>query len=672
MSGSLGNGYEPRKGEENIDMFFDFEYPQEESSKSPKSPKSSSSTTKSQETTSRGGIRVSLACLPCRSRHVKCGAEMPACNRCLQDDKPCFYAKSRRGMRDRSSSKKKASQRDRGSRSPTFNNNNYSQNTNSSGYSNNNMFGNSTNDAYTNGSSSSRGSPSSSSASGPATSRQLIDLFYTYFYKAHPFVLPRFYFFTRLEADSQSLTHLHTVMQYIGSLYSPSISSSSYRTAALATLDLPSLPPTGFSVQTLLLTAIALHCEDEFTLARAVLDRAVFLAVELRMNCKEFALLETDPVLAESWRRTYWGLYTTDSTFAGIRRAPSFILYNTDSTVDLPCENRDYESGDIPRHPHTLPTYDTRDLLDEPITFSSFTYLIDLCRIAGTLLKTLSLPREEMEEEVADCGALLGCWRLHLPEEKKEVLINSNSNGKDRNRNGGFEGEREGEAEVDELMFQAHALFYVCQIRLHRPLSLLPYAPLEIHTTCAPPPPSHLLPLPLSLRKNTSTSIHTTTTLQSTYAVLTLVTLPGSQPTSHSPLTICFFTTATLAALSACAYFLEGKEWERMRDRVRLGLGALKAVGRVWKVGRRTERDSKAIARGALEVKRGDVGMENTGYGGFGGGGVEEYRNVNFEGQEVQGVDGVDWEGFQNSGYVGLMNAVETQGVGFGSSFGDI
>lgn len=43
---------------------------------------------------------------------MKCGAEMPNCSRCVQDDKPCFYAKSRRGMRDRNAPRKRASMRD--------------------------------------------------------------------------------------------------------------------------------------------------------------------------------------------------------------------------------------------------------------------------------------------------------------------------------------------------------------------------------------------------------------------------------------------------------------------------------------------------------------------------------------------------------------------------------
>lgn len=147
----------------------------------------------------------------------------------------------------------------------------------------------------------------------------------SFFYKAHPFVLPRFYFFQRLESDPESLQYLRTVMQYIGSLYAPDISSIEYREIALNQLDIPSMPPNGFTVQTLLLTAIALQCDDEMERGREVLDRAIYLALELRMNSREYANMERDPVLAESWRRTYYGLFVTDSMIAGIKRAPSFM-----------------------------------------------------------------------------------------------------------------------------------------------------------------------------------------------------------------------------------------------------------------------------------------------------------------------------------------------------------
>jgi len=138
-------------------------------------------------------------------------------------------------------------------------------------------------------------------------------------------VLPRYYFFNRLENDPESLKHLRAVIQYIGSLYAPDIPSAEHKELALSQLDLPNMPPNGFTVQTLLLIAIVFHCDDEIDRAREVLDRAIYLALELRMNSREFANIERDPVLAESWRRTYWGLFVTDSMIAGITRAPSFM-----------------------------------------------------------------------------------------------------------------------------------------------------------------------------------------------------------------------------------------------------------------------------------------------------------------------------------------------------------
>ena len=114
-------------------------------------------------------------------------------------------------------------------------------------------------------------------------------------------------------------------MQYIGSLYAQDFASSELKELAFSQLDIPGLPPNGFSVLALLLTAIPMHAEDEMERARIILDRAIYMALELRMNSRNFANMERDPVLAESWRRTYWGLYVTDAMFAGTRRAPSFM-----------------------------------------------------------------------------------------------------------------------------------------------------------------------------------------------------------------------------------------------------------------------------------------------------------------------------------------------------------
>ncbi len=144
-------------------------------------------------------------------------------------------------------------------------------------------------------------------------------------HRAHPFLLPRYYFLSRLQSDPESLKHLLPIMHYLGSLFAPDTPSSDLRAVAMKEIELPNLPPNGFTVQTLLLTAIAVHSQDDFVTSRVILDKAIYLALDLRMNSRTFANMERDPVMAESWRRTYWFLYLTDAYFAAIRRAPNFM-----------------------------------------------------------------------------------------------------------------------------------------------------------------------------------------------------------------------------------------------------------------------------------------------------------------------------------------------------------
>lgn len=100
--------------------------------------------------------------------------------------------------------------------------------------------------------------------------------------------------------------------------------SSDLRRSAIKEIEDPNLPRNGFTVQALLLTAIAVHAQDDLIQARDILDKAISLALELRMNSRTFASMEQDPVIAESWRRTYWFMYGTDAIFAAIRRASNF------------------------------------------------------------------------------------------------------------------------------------------------------------------------------------------------------------------------------------------------------------------------------------------------------------------------------------------------------------
>ncbi|KAF7863810.1 hypothetical protein EAF04_006775 [Stromatinia cepivora] len=635
----------PRVPEDPLAMFFDFGTPVQEAQNIYKNT--------AQRHESRGGIRVSLACVPCRSRHVKCGAEMPSCSRCQQDDKPCFYAKSRRGMRDKNASRKRSSAKEqfRG-RSVGAEQGGYSTPAGS-------LVENSSSESWTGAVSDAPMSPGSSSSRlnnvKPVDPRRLIDLYYNFFHKAHPYVIPKHHFLSRLKSDPDSLNNLLSVMQYIGSLYAPDLPSAEFRAIALSQLDLPSLPQNGFSVQALLLLAIAIHAEDERGKARVILDRNICMALDIGMNHRTFAGVERDPMLAESWRRTYWGLYVLDGVFSGIACASSFILSAVESHVDLPCEAHEYESGHIPR-PRTLSEYDSRDFEDEIPIFSSFTYLIDLVRIIGTILSINDITGKNLEPAVTNADAMLVNWKLHLPVEKQGVV--------DKNE------------EVDELLFQAQNLLQTLLVVIHRPLSRLYHSPLEKISRCAPPPPTS----PPTGNEDLTRWLHTKKTTEAAQTAINLYALP-SPILLHTPLGICGITKATLANLSACAYVYdnrgdecrgerEGKEsteWRMARDRIRLGLGATKVLAGVWEGARGTERELKIIARGVFENTSTGVERSRGSTPGIGAGmgntsihGAFAERRMGFKGTGGHVMEGDFEEDFRvgELEYLGILNGL--------------
>lgn len=143
---------------------------------------------------------------------------------------------------------------------------------------------------------------------------------------------------------------------------------------------------------------------------------------------------------------------------------------------------------------------------------------------------------------------------------------------------------------------------------IHRPLSRLYHSPIEQISSCAPPP----LPHQLTGEEDRTYWLHTKKTLEAAEAAINLYTLP-CPILSHTPLGICGLALSTLANLSACAYILTGPEWYRTRDRIRLGLGGLKAFGEVWAVSRRTEKETKMIARSVFALpKPGSTSVNNS------------------------------------------------------------
>lgn len=190
----------------------------------------------------------------------------------------------------------------------------------------------------------------SSLPSDPDYPSKYLDLYYTSFHDAHPIVLPRQFLDQRFETNKTSLQHLLPVMEFIGSLFATNPAKEIHRARAESTLSSDNLPATGFTVQALLIFAIAVHASNQFAHAREILDRGVQVALEINMQSKSFATVNGEgcSVLEESWRRTWWFLYVTDGIFAGIRHCLTFSLFGIETDVDLPCEEVDYHSGVSP------------------------------------------------------------------------------------------------------------------------------------------------------------------------------------------------------------------------------------------------------------------------------------------------------------------------------------
>ncbi|KAJ5173533.1 Transcription factor [Penicillium coprophilum] len=275
---------------------------------------------------------------------------------------------------------------------------------------------------------------------------------------------------------------------------------------------IPSGDPT--VVQCRLLYSIALFWYEKRTEAKLQVDAAIWLATECKLFEQNSALKygAGDPVLQECWRRTWWMLYIVDAYYAGTLGTMNLKAFAIESTVDLPCEESEYESGDIPE-PKTQDEFDSREFAPDDTAFSSFAYLIGAVRCAALAISTVPkvANKDDSIQTIQAADSALGGWLLLLPKIDKQVM----------NKTG----------EIDELMFQAHLVIHVATIGLHRPFSDLKFSRAEAISSCAREPPLDTLTTDL-------TNVHTIRVLRSAEAQIRLLALPALY-FHHTPFTTC-------------------------------------------------------------------------------------------------------------------------------------
>ncbi|KAL1869474.1 hypothetical protein Plec18167_007772 [Paecilomyces lecythidis] len=532
----------------------------------------------------RRATRSSLACLPCRSRHAKCDAKRPCCGRCSKVGNQCSYTQSRRGGLDRAALAERRKQIASAVYTEPVNHPSLQQAPTvhpeecttpplpvdvrhepdvldiNRGYSSTSSVPRAENAVHL----------------GEIEYDPLIDSYYKNFHICHPFVLPRHHL-AKLYQDSskqESLVPLVAAVRFMGNIYYArewSIPLKDDVEASLSQLS-PSDPT---QVQCRILYSVALFWYDHKADANSQMDRAAKLAVNMQMFRAEFAASQgaDDPVQSESWRRTWWMLYILDAYYAGTLGTMNLRVMDINVTVELPCDESDYESGNIPA-PRTIQEFNHREFLPDSIHFSSFAYLIGAVQSAATAIsitpKIAAVEDSTHLIQAVDCG--LDGWRLLLPPEHKHVMKE--------------------DGDIDELMFQAHLLIHVSTIGLHRPLSALKFNAIENVSSCAREPP-------LDTPTPDLVNVHTTRVLRAVEAQIRLLALPVRR-FYHTPFTTCMVSEGTLALLSACSALLKGKGLAIARDQIRMTLGCLKVLGEVWPRTARNVREIQTIAQCVL------------------------------------------------------------------------
>ncbi|KAH8781220.1 hypothetical protein F5883DRAFT_169247 [Diaporthe sp. PMI_573] len=550
-----------------------------------------------------GPTAVPAACLACRNKHLKCDGQTP-CTRCVASQTECVYVASRRGYKGPRRGTAHNPNKRHASSSPDA-----ADVTSAAGPDSCPMLLGAAAPAMTSaaftpsaGLGSDPNSPFLSAAASmnhlqlyrttpfgtpisavqhhapivPVTTiaDKCLDSFYYHYYASHPFMLPREYFFRHIRETGQKLEHLQAAMRYVGSLFMDvGPARASYLDEALRLTYSPSTPKDGFLVQALLLLIVALDGSCQQDKARDLLTDCERIAVELGMNTRQFANIHGrgNPMLEESWRRTWWDLYVIDGMVAGVHRVTNFLLFDLAADVALPCEESEYLLGTIPQPMH-MEDFDDQLFSGEDRTFSSFAYRVAAIRNLGRMMRCGPIMFPE-DENLAKMEAHLTNWRLHLPPGKRDPV--------DKN------------CLHDEMMFQGHFITTACTIMLHQPHSQLDSSPARSVNSCAPY---------RAVPSGESYNIHTRHTVTAAADISKMITAPVGL-TSHTHFFTCVITMSAIVQLSKWAlYFLNDED--DLRQQIRLSIGALSKLSAVWKAADRAAGQVRGVAREIYRAKK--------------------------------------------------------------------
>ncbi|KAF2430088.1 hypothetical protein EJ08DRAFT_649886 [Tothia fuscella] len=541
-----------------------------------------------------GKAFIQVACLPCRSRHLKCDGGV-RCSRCVTENNICSYVKSRRGWKG---SRKRLSTQQSVPASlsevvsshdivrsfemlPTYDpldlqippaNNTLTAAPTASPYDSSfpggvNIFGQ-------------RPLPTAGLVlkldlpSVDDSKPGLINTYYTHFHPAHPFLLPQSQMLQLL--NTTSLPHIELALQYMGSFYIPAASTQSYQQLLLQSISDMSLNRDAHMVQAMLIYAIGLHIADEEEASTTAMGNTITLALELGMHRRNFAQEagSQDIYVEEAWRRTWWEIFVLDGMFAGTNPTYKLQLFDMKLEVYLPSEDIDLLTG-LPTIPKTLDDYDDALFLNDTPIFPTSTYRIDAIRLLQKVFAaSRASPTESYIVEAADVH--LTNWTLHLPPTMRAPM--------DRDGN------------VDEILFQAHMIVSACAIMLHRPRSDLSTEDVKEVTTCVGAGQT-------SPTASLHTDIHTAKAMQAAKDISFLITLPCPL-IKHTPFFTCAVTMASIVFLSYWSFIATESGDAFIKENIRLNIGVLKTLGEIWPIAGTVLKQVRGVAKELFQSRK--------------------------------------------------------------------
>ena len=507
--------------------------------------------------TATGSGPSSLACLFCRTKHLKCDGQMPTCGRCLEHGLDCTYVKSRRGYQGR---KKKRS-------FPDF----------ASDLTSTNFVTNAPDSSDINTSFGDLGDLDSSSIdptlaltdfpmaidqqtqseetiSLPHVNSQdyanhesyerLIRVFYRDVHPAHPIVLPQKMY---LQNRNVLPEYLKTVMAFMAS-HLTSEHSDQLRDKAEGIFD-PTVPDDAFKVQGLLLLTLTSYARFERDRGNRALTQATTLAAQLGMDSNFFGQGQ-GAAYRESWRRTYWELYTITGLISLIAGENFRIRRPEDLLLPGHCE--DYREGRTSQS-RDLSSMRNRVSAEDNFRWSSFAYKIEAMRIMSSVFEGENSHGSLTEVQVQALGASITGFLLSLPDDKRTPLTD--------------------DGEIDEVMSCALMVINLAGVCLHFPRSSLA-GKASFKTVCGNDRKEKM--------ESPDERFHRAAAIRYANGLSKLISSRHSLRT----LTPCFSCSIAFAAAVHLAAVLPRDSSEQQhKEHIQLELSALNVVGAIWPIG---------------------------------------------------------------------------------------